>query len=60
MNEKIPEDREWLTYKEAQILSGYGRTTLWRVANEDMWSQVPGSEPNFSDGRKLDATGDGS
>ncbi len=28
---EIPENREWLSYKEAQIISGYGRTTLWAL-----------------------------
>jgi excisionase family DNA binding protein len=25
--------REWLTYAEAQMVSGLGRTTLWKLLN---------------------------
>ncbi len=25
--------REWLTYAEAQTVSGLGRTTLWKLLN---------------------------
>ena len=31
MNEQIPPEREWLSYREAQTVSGYGRTTLWSI-----------------------------
>ena len=27
--------REWLTYAEAQAVSGLGRTTLWKLLNSD-------------------------
>jgi excisionase family DNA binding protein len=27
-------NREWLTYPEAQIVSGLGRTTLWKLVKD--------------------------
>lgn len=31
MEETIPAGREWLTYREAQELTGLSRTTLWAL-----------------------------
>jgi excisionase family DNA binding protein len=28
---EVPESRQWLTYCEAQTVSGLGRTTLWTL-----------------------------
>lgn len=33
MTLEIPLEREWLTYREAQLLTGYGRTTLSKLVN---------------------------
>ncbi len=41
MSTQIPRDREWLNYKEAQTISGYGRTTLWRLVNS---GKIPASK----------------
>jgi hypothetical protein len=30
MASELPENREWLSYREAQLLTGLGRTTLWK------------------------------
>ena len=36
MESKVPQVRsEWLTYKEAQQLTGLGRTTLWQLAAKE-------------------------
>ncbi len=35
MEGDIPHDREWLNYKEAQVVSGYGRTTLWKLVSAE-------------------------
>lgn len=42
----IPEHREWLSYKEAQLVSGYGRTTLWKLVEA-------GSIPAVREGRSV-------
>lgn len=34
MTQEVPDNREWLSYREAQLLTGLGRTTLWRAASE--------------------------
>ena len=30
MASEVPENREWLSYREAQLLTGLGRTTIWK------------------------------
>ena len=30
---EVPESRRWLTYREAQTVSGLGRTTLWALVS---------------------------
>jgi len=28
---RIPEDRLWLSYPEVEIITGFSRTTIWRL-----------------------------